>query len=205
MKSFFSNSFDEKVLSVFAFAFAFAFALALASFASSFSPPITTAGWRILGSRDKDAGPNNDESTGTGRHPSTCNPCDRAIDSKVAFDRSKTSGSFLKNKFPTAYCPAAGSSTPQRYLNSRRMNLSGIEVITPAPSPSRASEPTAPRCVMLQRRYLASEMIRCDASPFIWHAKPTPQLSFSYSGWYKPFCTGRVEAHDLFSSTSSYL
>ena len=34
-------------------------------------------------------------------------------------------------------------------------NLWGIEVITPAPSPSLASEPTAPLCVMLQSRFCA--------------------------------------------------
>ena len=32
---------------------------------------------------------------------------------------------------------------------------------------------------------------------------PTPQLSFSYSGLYKPFWIGIVDAQDLFSGTSS--
>lgn len=38
----------------------------------------------------------------------------------------------------------------------------------PAPSPSLASAPVAPRWVMLHKRFLASDTILCDALPLIW-------------------------------------
>ena len=38
-------------------------------------------------------------------------------------------------------------------------NLCGIEVMTPAPSPSRASDPTAPRWVILQSKFFAIDLL----------------------------------------------
>lgn len=52
----------------------------------------------------------------------------------------------------------------QKSERTRRKKASGMPTMTPAPSPSRASAPTAPRWVMLQRRDLASDTILCDGS-----------------------------------------
>ena len=115
----------------------------------------TTNGWRINGSRDSAAGPNRLESRGTSRHPRTLNPNDSAISSKMFVDSFSVSVSGLKNRFPAAYWPCGGRVSPVSRAKFLMKNLWGIEVMTPAPSPSRASDPTAPRWVILQRRFFA--------------------------------------------------
>eukprot|EP00733_Pompholyxophrys_punicea_P000100 Pompholyxophrys_punicea_v1_NODE_14_length_6313_cov_26.358102.p4 type:complete len:106 gc:universal NODE_14_length_6313_cov_26.358102:1659-1342(-) len=68
-----------------------------------------------------------------------------------------------------------------------------MPVITPAPSPSRASQPTAPRCVMLTTTSLtATRRISWLASPLMLQTKPTPHASFSKLGSYNPWAFGKA-------------
>ncbi|RNA35420.1 Biopolymer transport exbB [Brachionus plicatilis] len=57
----------------------------------------------------------------------------------------------------TAYSPLAGSWTPDS-SSSLRNRLSGMVVMTPAPSPVLSSQPQAPRCAIRVSIFLASSM-----------------------------------------------
>ena len=158
----------------------------------------TTNGHRISGSRDNAAGPKRSLFTGICLQPSTRRPSSSAICSNCSVDFLRTSVFGLKNRLPAAYIPCGGRPNPVSRAKFLTKNLWGMEVITPAPSPSRASEPTAPRWVMLHSRLCASLMILWLATPRIEAANPTPQASFSYSGSYKPTLGGRAPAHEWF-------
>jgi hypothetical protein len=56
-------------------------------------------------------------------------------------------------------------------------NLCGIEVMTPAPSPSLASEPTAPRWVILHRRFRA--VVPLAYQPWEWVREYGKQLTIA--------------------------
>ena len=78
------------------------------------------------------------------------------MSSNCLFDSCSVSSSGLKNKFPTAYWPRGGNLMPCSFWKFLMKNLWGIDVMTPAPSPSRASEPTAPRWVILHSKFRAA-------------------------------------------------
>src|SRR6202021_555022 len=117
----------------------------------------TTNGCSMIGLRDAAAGPRSVESFGGARQPSPLNPSGFVMSSNCLFDSCTVSSSGLKNRLPTAYCPKGGSLISVSRSKFLMKNLCGIEVMTPAPSPSRASEPTAPRGDMLQSKFRAEK------------------------------------------------
>ena len=78
---------------------------------------------------------------------------------------------------------SAGSTprTPCR-ASSRAKKARGNWVRTPAPSPVRASPPTAPRCVTLATNSRAICSTWCPGSPPMRATNPTPQESCSKRG-----------------------
>ncbi|KAH3688175.1 hypothetical protein WICPIJ_000817 [Wickerhamomyces pijperi] len=119
---------------------------------------IATSGCMMIGSLDKAVDPRIEESFGTSLHPKTERSRFLASCSKVSLDCLRTLSSFLKNKLPMAYCPSAGIVRFNKCLNSLAKKSWPIDIKIPAPSPL-PSEETAPLCVMLHSKNLASETI----------------------------------------------
>ena len=60
-----------------------------------------------------------------------------------------------------------------------RINLSGMRVSRPAPSPLLPSASTPPRCASRIKASSARSTISREAAPPIWATRPTPQASWS--------------------------
>src|SRR3954463_15880808 len=64
----------------------------------------------------------------------------------------------------------------------------------PAPSESFGSQPTAPRWLRFFRTLSPCSTMVCDFLPLMLATKPTPQASCSFTGWYRPWASGKFMA-----------
>ena len=92
-------------------------------------------------------------------------------------------GSRGINTTPTPYAPNGGNASfIPASLATLRINLSGIWVKIPAPSPAFFSAPTAPLCSRFVKSSKPFDTISWDCFPFKWATNPTPHASCSNSG-----------------------
>src|SRR5678809_808495 len=64
----------------------------------------------------------------------------------------------------------------------------------PAPSERFGSQPTAPRWLRFFRTLSPCSTMVCDFLPLMLATKPTPQASCSFTGWYRPWGSGKLMA-----------
>ena len=104
-----------------------------------------------------------------------------------------------RKTMPSAYFLDSGSSK----ANTSLKKSCGMSISIPAPSPVLPSALTAPRCSSFTKISSALCMISLVLSPLRLQIKPAPQLSCSFSGWYKPCGMGNI--NQFFSNiTATY-
>ena len=148
--------------------------------------PTPTNTWRMTGLRRRASRPILSGSTGTSRQPSNSRPSSAMTPSISELTFPAASGCGGRKTMPTPYSPGDGSWKPSRSL-SRRKRASGICSSMPAPSPVSGSLPAAPRWPRLMSTWSPSSIIWWDLRPLMSATTPTPQLSCSCSGEYRPF------------------
>src|SRR4051812_22335616 len=144
----------------------------------------------MRGSLSLGVGPTNWLFVGTSRQPIRRMSYSRMIRSKRFSHHRRATKSFGRKSIATAYSPALGSLNPSSPA-LRRKNLSGVEIMIPAPSPESVSQPQAPRWPMFSSISSERWTIRFDGLPLMWATNPTPQESCSKRGSYKPCARGR--------------
>jgi hypothetical protein len=135
----------------------------------------------MTGSCERASQPIAEETTGTGRQPSTTCPSSATKASTARLQTVRCTPFLGRNVKATPYSPGAGSSISSRSASARK-KASGNWSKIPAPSPVSWSQPQAPRCCRLRSNCRPLWTVEWLFRPSRCATKPTPHASCSNAG-----------------------